>query len=357
MLIWLSIGVRLMLVLYGEWQDGCVGLHYTDIDYLVFSDASDLVRAGKSPYDRPTYRYSPLLAMMLTPNGIFGRRFGKLLFVLFDILTGIIIRKLVGKQHQWKAYLLWDLNPFVINISTRGNSDSITAFMLVSLIFLLERGRLYSAAVLYGIAVHMRIFPVFFGLTLLLHLKWKIFEFGIFSFTIFMFLNLLFYNMYGFTFVYETFLYHLVRVDYKHNFAAPWLSVYAGLNPNAFWSVARIISTVLFSIFLRNNLRLTWTVIVICFITFNTVCTVQYFDWAIALMAIIPEYVFTKRYAVFVIVWLFAHLGWLGFAYQLEFGGVDVFVPLWVMSVFVFLGNNGLICGLLTANSRKQHAN
>lgn len=354
MLIWVSVCVRLVLVVYGEWQDARVGLHYTDIDYLVFSDAAALVAKGESPYRRPTYRYSPILAMMLVPNEVFGRRFGKLLFVLFDVLTGVVIRRLVGKENAWKAWVLWDFNPFVINISTRGNSDSITAFMLVVLVYLLERERIIVGGLVYGVAVHMRIFPVFFGLTLLLRLKWRIVVFGVVSFGIFSALNCVFYAMYGYEFVYETYLYHLVRSDYKHNFAAPWLPVYAGINPNVYWGLARIAMVVVVSVSLWNDLRLTWAVIVLCFIAFNTVCTVQYFDWAIALLALLPEHVFTKKFCALFVVWLVSHLAWLGVAYQLEFRAQNVFIPLWCMSVLVFIGNNGLIYGLLSSNQKKH---
>ena len=51
-----SLLLRLCLVVYGEVQDACSFIKYTDVDYLVFSDAARHVLAGDSPYMRLTYR-------------------------------------------------------------------------------------------------------------------------------------------------------------------------------------------------------------------------------------------------------------------------------------------------------------
>ena len=71
---------RVILILYGEWQDTHMEVRYTDVDYFVFSDAASLMALGDSPYKRTTYRYSPLLAFLLIPNSIIHRSWGKFLF-------------------------------------------------------------------------------------------------------------------------------------------------------------------------------------------------------------------------------------------------------------------------------------
>lgn len=71
---------RVILILYGEWQDAHMEVRYTDIDYFVFSDAAALMASGKSPYERSTYRYSPLIAFLLMPNSYIHQSWGKFLF-------------------------------------------------------------------------------------------------------------------------------------------------------------------------------------------------------------------------------------------------------------------------------------
>ncbi|KAM1121969.1 hypothetical protein TB2_003464 [Malus domestica] len=91
-LLIVSAVLRVVLILYGEWQDAHMEVRYTDIDYMVFSDAASLMVSGKSPFQRSTYRYSPLLAFLLLPNSILHRPWGKFIFSAADLLVGLFIR-------------------------------------------------------------------------------------------------------------------------------------------------------------------------------------------------------------------------------------------------------------------------
>jgi GPI mannosyltransferase 1 subunit M len=64
-----ALCARLALIAWGEWQDGMASVRYTDVDYDVLTDGAVLMINGRSPFDRATYRYTPLLALLMIPNG------------------------------------------------------------------------------------------------------------------------------------------------------------------------------------------------------------------------------------------------------------------------------------------------
>src|SRR5436305_6980831 len=88
-----AVFLRVVLFIYGLLQDAYSPMKYTDIDYFVFTDAARFISRGRSPYDRDTYRYTPLLAWLLLPT-TWGRiwfSFGKVLFAAGDIVAGWLI--------------------------------------------------------------------------------------------------------------------------------------------------------------------------------------------------------------------------------------------------------------------------
>ncbi|RQM24630.1 hypothetical protein B5M09_003099 [Aphanomyces astaci] len=80
--------IRLACVLWAEYQDRTMPVKYTDVDYDVYTDASREILQGNSPFDRTTYRYTPILAYMLLPNVYLHEAWGKLLFVASDMIVG-----------------------------------------------------------------------------------------------------------------------------------------------------------------------------------------------------------------------------------------------------------------------------
>lgn len=87
--------IRVALVYYGIEIDSSSKVKYTDVDYSVYTDAAGYMLKGQSPFDRHTYRYTPLLAIMMIPNQILFVHFGKFLFIAFDVVSSILTKKIL----------------------------------------------------------------------------------------------------------------------------------------------------------------------------------------------------------------------------------------------------------------------
>ena len=174
-LLLVSLVFRVSLLLYGEWQDSRFAVKFTDIDYHVFSDASRHVIQGESPYLRATYRYTPLLAFMLVPNHILVFSFGKILFILCDLLVGLIIYEILSlkgvKRHsRLFSVAVWLLNPLTATVSARGNAESFLAVLVLLSLLCLLKDQFTLSALAFGAAVHVKIFPAIYCLPILLFL-------------------------------------------------------------------------------------------------------------------------------------------------------------------------------------------
>lgn len=229
-----AAGLRAVLIAWSFYQDSTSVVKYTDIDYVVFSDAAtclvDAVHEGCSPavgplasrlfsgrlgdpYARDTYRYTPLLALVLSPNVVLHPAFGKILFASADLLVGVLLHQLslmrgVKPTSSIKyVSLIWLLNPIVANISTRGSAESLLGVLVVSVLLLSEQRRWNAAALLFGLAVHFKIYPMIYGSSLVaaisassvdnrfLGLSWHHVRFGLLSFMSFISLNAVMYAL------------------------------------------------------------------------------------------------------------------------------------------------------------------
>lgn len=170
-----AILLRIGLFLYGLLQDAYSPIKYTDIDYFVFTDAAHSVARGQSPYERETYRYTPLLAWLLGPCTWYrwSFHFGKIIFAAGDIIAGwLIVRILQRSQGMSEGRALrfaslWLLNPMVATISTRGSSEGLLGVIVVSLLWAVVQRRIMLAGALLGLAVHFKIYPFIYGVSII----------------------------------------------------------------------------------------------------------------------------------------------------------------------------------------------
>ena len=156
---------------------------HTHTHAILYFASADLPRIcimlqGQSPYNRATFRYTPLLAWALTPNIFLHPFFGKLLFILFDILTGHLIFTILRhngfpESTARVSSLLWLLNPLPMTVSSRGNAESVMAYLVLQTISLLQRRKIVLAAFLYALAVHVKIYPATYAPVVYLFLEYE----------------------------------------------------------------------------------------------------------------------------------------------------------------------------------------
>jgi GPI mannosyltransferase 1 subunit M len=131
----LGLALRLTAIYYFSRSDNYYeGLfkNIVDVDYKVYLDAS----LYDSPYQRHTYRYSPLLAWMVAPSYDTHQLFGKALIALFDALSIVFIYKIFEGRGNQDAQanskaakivsFFYCLNPVLIYLTVRGSCEGIT---------------------------------------------------------------------------------------------------------------------------------------------------------------------------------------------------------------------------------------
>ncbi|KAA8547560.1 hypothetical protein F0562_003989 [Nyssa sinensis] len=406
-LLLFSAVLRLFLILYGEWQDTHMEVRYTDVDYLVFSDAASLMASGESPYKRSTYRYSPLIAFLLIPNSVIHRSWGKFLFSASDLLVGLFIHTILKLRRVPEnlctySVMVWLLNPFTFTIGTRGNCEPIVCAMVLWIIICLMNGNLLQAAVWYGLVVHLRIYPIIYALPIVLVLDrfhfqsgqkpaltdWgsskeksaqslhstevtdphflctaltsmftrERFTFALISGAVFFFCTGFFFYVYGWEFLHEALLYHLTRTDPRHNFSVYFYHIYLHFELE-FSILEKLISflpqiIVQLALIFRfaQDLPFCFFVQTVAFVAFNKVITAQYFVWFFSLLPLILPWCNIKlkwEGLSYILLWMGAQAHWLMWGYMLEFKGKQVFRQLWAASLLFLAANTFILISII----------
>jgi phosphatidylinositol glycan class M len=378
-LLALAALLRVVFFLFGLYQDATMVVPYTDIDYLVFTDAAQYVAHGLSPYLRETYRYTPLLSWIVLPSATLWYSFGKFLFIVCDLLTGWIVLQLLNRLkpglEPWKKLALsslWLMNPMVITISTRGSSESVLCVFVMTFVLLLLRGETVLSGVFAGLSVHFKVYPIIYLPTAMLYLSSystplsfiknplvalnaKSLKFAISALTTFITLGFIMYRKYGYEFLEHSYIYHLSRTDHRHNFSVYNVSLYftsseissTGLDFTKLAFLPQlIISGVLIPIiFSKRDVVKALFLQTFTFVIFNKVITSQYFIWFLIFLPIYlsdSKFLTTKKIngVVCLLLWIVSQGLWLFNGYQLEFLGKEVFYPgLLQSSVFFFFCN------------------
>ena len=168
--------IRLVVVYIAKLIDESSSTNkFTDTDYEVFSDAATYVYNGESPFNRHTYRYTPLAAYICVVNNIFHPLAAKVLFCVCDILLGVIYWDFVDHQRsqlpkevrektwQTKTFVtLWIYNPMIIAMPTRGSNDNIISLLIFAALYFLMQRKFVCAGFFYGLAVHFKIYPIIY---------------------------------------------------------------------------------------------------------------------------------------------------------------------------------------------------
>ncbi|KAF0311760.1 GPI mannosyltransferase 1 [Amphibalanus amphitrite] len=364
--------IRLAFIAYGEYQDSVMHVPYTDVDYHVFTDAAAYVARGHSPYRRATYRYTPLLAWLLVPTEL-CRTFGKLVFSALDVAVGALVYRLArleghSRRIAVSCAALWWYNPLPIAVCSRGNAESLVLCLLLYCLYLCRRRLLLLAGAALGLAVHVKIYPAVVAPALYWSLgegsgvrRWllpnaaRLRLCGAAAVT-FLSLTVGCWLIYGDEFLQETYLYHLTRRDVRHNFSVFFYALYL-TEEWGHWSlglvtfVPQLVLVLALAVRFHRPRHLLFCAFcqVYVFVTFNKVCTSQYFLWYLSLLPpVLPRLSCSYLEGGLMLgLWYFAQASWLLPAYLLEFEGRQVYRLVWAESAAFFCANVGILARLI----------
>lgn len=251
------------------------------------------------------------------------------------------------------------------------------SFLVLLSLRLFQQNRIILGAVVYALSVHVKIYPLTYGVALYLYysrnneeggqrlkLQWiqeklrpskenaTLVGVSLFTFVI---LTGKCYQRYGWNFLQETYLYHIVRRDIRHNFSVYFYmlyltagSPYAGIIGLAAF-LPQLILIVVCSLKFHKDPPMAFFLNTFIFVTFNKVCTSQYFLWYLCLLPLVlPSLTMSISKGITLIVaWLLGQGIWLMPAYYLEFEGMNTFFWIWCAGLLFFLINIAVIASIL----------
>ena len=412
----LAAFIRFTLLFYAVFHDQVFEVKYTDVDYIVFTDASRFVKQGRSPFLREGYRYTPLIAFLLVPN-LFFSLFGKLLFLIFDLWTGYLIHRiltylsqLVNRRVAHICLLTWLYNPLPLVVSTRGSSDSIETFLVLAVFYSLSRDRPVCAGFCYGLAVHIKLYPVIYAPIFYLFLMDGLPDGSLTSSHLwnpFTRKRLLFLSsaaatffattyacwlLYADRYLSEAWLYHLTRKDAQHNFSIYFYMYHllAQRHHQLISSLAFVPQVAAILVICLTYIRPTcrsrdeFFARCLCasfqqtflFVSLNKVITSQYFLWYLCLFPFILPFIpslwhvslvrrehsgstyevsLSRSFISVVVMWLSGQVMWLLPAYLYEFKRIDICLPVVWFASLAFLAINLVISAKLCPSFDPVH--
>ena len=366
---------------------------YTDIDYVVFTDAARNVWNGGSPYDRHTYRYTPLIAWMLVPNVTVTPLFGKLVFSSCDVLIGYLIyeilrampSKLASQTNEMAkmSAILWLYFPLTVNICTRGSAESIIIVLVLLTLLLYQRKRYFATGLMLGISIHFKMYPVIFSLPLYTALQdermrkttsnWVTKQLMPNSARIrlvigttmtFVGLTGICYFAYGWKFLNDTYLHHISRIDIRHNFSVyNYLLYLTSGSDNIGIKLLAFLPQVILMLGITQRFGNDPNDIPFClfaqtfvFVTYNKIVELQYFLWYANLSLLIYQRFFsTAKFAGIVVTWTAIIVTGMRSMFVLKNQGENSYLNIWLWNQLLFIVNICILASFVM-NYREQTA-
>ncbi|CAO3580897.1 unnamed protein product [Absidia cylindrospora] len=177
--------------------------------------------------------------------------------------------------------------------------------------------------------------------------------FGLCSGAMFFILTWSMYQLYGDEFMEHTYYYHVTRKDHRHNFSVWFYQMYLGFDHPLMGLLAfvpQLLLVIIAGIVFAKDVFFACFLQTFLFVTFNKVCTSQYFMWYICLFPLVlpsTDIQFKWKGLILVLAWIAGQGLWLQSAYQLEFLGQNTFFSLWLSSLFFFVMNSWIVVTLV----------